>query len=119
MTNEVNWEAAYNDLKSQVAFMMEDTRQLLVDNPVKLKINKIVVDKDETFSSLIVDASGDTMMYACYLYHQRSKKELVKTKYQYSNTFVFQLPKGKYFARLFVKNRMTGQKEIDTISFTV
>lgn len=34
MTNEVNWEAAYNDLKSQITFMMEDTRQLLVDNPV-------------------------------------------------------------------------------------
>ncbi|WP_414051186.1 hypothetical protein [Macrococcus animalis] len=118
MNKEIDWEVAYKNLEEQVEFMMKETEELITNTPPELKINKILVDRSNGYASLIVNASGSNMMYACYLYENKTKKELVKTQYQYSNSFVFKLPKGKYFARIFVKaNRNNNQKVVDTITF--
>jgi len=118
MNKSINWEEAYKNLEEQVDFMMRETEQLLSNTPPELKINKIIVDRTNGFSSLIINASGSNMMYACYLYDNKTKEELVKTTYQYSNSFVFKLPRGKYFARVFVKaNKNNNEKVVDTITF--
>lgn len=118
MTKPINWEIAYKNLEEQIEFMMKETEQLISNTPPELKINKIYIDRTNGYSSLIVNATGSNMMYACYLYENKTKKELVKTTYQYSNSFVFKLPKGKYFARVFVKaNKNNNEKVVDTITF--
>ncbi|MGV2874587.1 hypothetical protein ROU88_01760 [Macrococcus capreoli] len=118
MNNAIDWEKAYKNLEEQIEFIMKETEHLIANTPPVLKINKILVDRSNGYTSLIVNATGSNMMYACYLYENKTKKELVKTPYQYSNSFVFQLPKGKYFARVFVKaNHNNKQKVVDTITF--
>lgn len=118
MTEEVNWQEAYIKLEEQIEFMMKDTARLLNDNPPKLEINKLMVERKNGYTSIIADATGQHMTYACYLYEKRTNKELLRLPYQYSNSFVFKLPQGEYIAKIFVReNQSATRKVVDSIRF--
>lgn len=118
MAEQVNYERAYKKLEEQIEFMMEDTKRLLENNPPKLEFNKVRVERKDGYTSIVIDASGEKMMYACYLYQKKNNKELMKLPYQYSNTFIFQLPKGEYYVRVFVRSNYSNDKKIvDTVRF--
>ncbi|TDL93359.1 hypothetical protein ERX27_10720 [Macrococcus brunensis] len=118
MTNEVNWKEAYLKLEEQIEFMMKNTQELLENNPPKLEINKLIIDRNNGYTSVIADATGSDMTYACYLYDKKNNKELLRLKYQYANSFVFKLPKGEYIAKVFVRENLSEtRKVVESIRF--
>ncbi|AQL55884.1 hypothetical protein [Abyssicoccus albus] len=108
---KIDWEFAYKELESQIEFMMLETKELLENNPATLRINNVKVDQNPPYTGLIVNATGDNMRYACYLYNAKNNKELKKVMYQLSNTFIFDLPIGQYKAKIFVKEMNKNQRK--------
>ena len=91
----VDWEKAYHDLENHIEAIMKETSELVNNASPKLKMNEVYVSKTNTLD-VIIDATGDKMEYAIDLIDRKGKKETVKTGYQKSNTFSFDIPDGRY-----------------------
>lgn len=113
----VNWEKAYHDLESHIEGILKETSELVNNASPKLRLNDVYISKHQTLE-IIVDATGDQMEYAIDLIDRKGKIETIKTGYQKSNTFNFDIPAGRYTVTAYAKE---SQKENSRVfdKFTV
>lgn len=98
----VNWEKAYHDLEDHIEAIMRETSDLVNNAAPKLKLNEVYITKTNTLD-VIIDATGEKMEYAIDLLDRKGKMETIKTGYQKSNTFSFDIPDGRYFITAYAK----------------
>ncbi|CAD2078619.1 hypothetical protein GCM10007275_08920 [Jeotgalicoccus coquinae] len=98
----VNWEKAYHDLEDHIEAIMRETSDLVNNAAPKLKLNEVYITKTNTLD-VIIDATGDKMEYAIDLIDRKGKMETIKTGYQKSNTFSFEIPDGRYSVTAYAK----------------
>lgn len=98
----VNWEKAYHDLEDHIEAIMRETSDLVNNAAPKLKLNEVYITKTNTLD-VIIDATGDKMEYAIDLLDRKGKMETIKTGYQKSNTFSFDIPDGRYSITAYAK----------------
>lgn len=98
----VNWEKAYHDLEDHIEAIMRETSDLVNNAAPKLKLNEVYITKTNTLD-VIIDATGEKMEYAIDLLDRKGKMETIKTGYQKSNTFSFDIPEGRYSITAYAK----------------
>lgn len=98
----VNWEKAYHDLEDHIEAIMRETNDLVNNAAPKLRLNDVYITKTNTLD-VIIDATGDKMEYAIDLIDRKGKMETIKTGYQKSNTFSFEIPDGRYSVTAYAK----------------
>lgn len=98
----VNWEKAYHDLEDHIEEIMRETSDLVNNAAPKLKLNEVYITKTNTLD-VIIDATGEKMEYAIDLLDRKGKMETIKTGYQKSNTFSFDIPDGRYSITAYAK----------------
>ena len=98
----VNWEKAYHDLEDHIEAIMRETSDLVNNAAPKLKLNEVYITKTNTLD-VIIDATGEKMEYAIDLLDRKGKIETIKTGYQKSNTFSFDIPDGRYSITAYAK----------------
>lgn len=113
---DVNWEKAYRDLEDHIEAILKETSELVNNASPKLRINKVYVQQEDKLK-IIVDATGENMEYAIYLIDRKGKLETIKTEYQKSNTFLLEIPNGRYTIQAFVKeNGNDGSRVFEKLS---
>ncbi|MCK1976514.1 hypothetical protein LNK15_05520 [Jeotgalicoccus huakuii] len=103
----VNWEKAYHDLEAHIEGILIETSELVNNASPKLRLNDVYIEQSHTLD-IIIDATGEQMEYAVDLIDRKGKIETIKTGYQKSNTFSFDIPKGRYTITAYAKE---SQKE--------
>lgn len=98
----VNWEKAYHDLEDHIEAIMRETSDLVNNAAPKLKLNEVYITKTNTLD-VIIDATGEKMEYAIDILDRKGKMETIKTGYQKSNTFSFDIPDGRYSITAYAK----------------
>ncbi|CDZ99230.1 hypothetical protein BN1048_00357 [Jeotgalicoccus saudimassiliensis] len=98
----VNWEKAYHDLEEHIEAIMRETSNLVNNASPKLKLNDVYITKTDSLD-VIIDATGERMEYAIDLIDRKGKMETIKTGYQKSNTFSFDIPDGRYSITAYAK----------------
>lgn len=98
----VNWEKAYHDLEDHIEAIMRETSDLVNNAAPKLKLNEVYITKTNTLD-VIIDATGEKMEYAIDLLDRKGRMETIKTGYQKSNTFSFDIPDGRYSITAYAK----------------
>lgn len=101
----VDWEKAYHDLEEHIESIMKETSELVNNASPKLRLNEVYVNKTETLD-VIIDATGESMEYAVDLLDRKGKLETIKTGYQKSNTFSFDIPEGRYTVTAYAKESL-------------
>ena len=107
----VNWEKAYHDLENHIEAIMRETSDLVNNAAPKLKLNEVFITKTNTLD-VIIDATGDKMEYAIDLLDRKGKVETVKTGYQKSNTFSFDIPDGRYTITAYAKESQKDNSRV-------
>ena len=98
----VDWEKAYKDLEVHIEHIMEETSALIHNAVPELRINEVIRREASGGLEIIIDATGHRMKYALYLIDRRGRQETLKLPYQPSNTFVLDVPPGRYTVQAFV-----------------
>lgn len=107
----VNWEKAYHDLENHIEVIMKETSNLVNNASPKLRINEVHISKTNTLD-VIIDATGEKMEYAIDLIDRKGKIETVKTGYQKSNTFSFDIPNGRYSITAYAKESLKDNSRV-------
>lgn len=98
----VNWEKAYKDLESHIEHILEETSTLIHNTTPELRINEVIHQEKHGLLEVIIDATGHRMEYALYLIDRSGKNATIKLPYQPSNTFLLDVPRGRYTIQAFV-----------------
>lgn len=107
----VNWEKAYHDLENHIEAIMKETSDLVNNASPKLRLNEVYISKTNTLD-VIIDATGEKMEYAIDLIDRKGKIETVKTGYQKSNTFSFDIPNGRYSITAYAKESLKDNSRV-------
>ncbi|AKS69619.1 hypothetical protein RN70_08950 [Staphylococcus schleiferi] len=100
----INYQAAYEYLESQLEDIMLETAYLLDHNPATLKIDDIVTHQEkEGEIDVTICSSGEKMKYALYIYKKGESVAFDKIMYQVQNHFQLELEPGKYRIKAFVQ----------------
>ncbi|MCG1009981.1 hypothetical protein J4760_08110 [Salinicoccus sp. ID82-1] len=99
----VDWKKAYHDLESHIEHIMKETSTLVHNAVPELRINEVARNDQNGLLEIIIDATGARMKYALYLIDRTGKHETIKRPYQQSNTFLLDVPGGKYTLQAFVQ----------------
>lgn len=107
----VDWEKAYHDLENHIEVIMKETSELVNNSSPKLRLNDVYITQAETLN-VIIDATGEKMEYAIDLVDRKGELETVKTGYQKSNTFSFDIPEGKYTLTAYAKESLNEDSRV-------
>lgn len=107
----VDWEKAYHDLEDHIEAIMRETSELVNNASQKLKLNEVYITKTNTLD-VIIDATGEKMEYAIDLIDRKGKMDTVKTGYQKSNTFSFEIPDGRYSITAYAKESLKDNSRV-------
>jgi len=107
----VDWEKAYHDLENHIEAIMQETSELVNNASPKLKLNEVYITKTNTLD-VIIDATGEKMEYAIDLIDRKGKMDTVKTGYQKSNTFSFEIPDGRYSITAYAKESLKDNSRV-------
>src|SRR5699024_7127610 len=107
----VDWEKAYHDLENHIEAIMQETSELVNNASPKLKLNEVYRTKNNTLD-VIIDATGEKMEYAIDLIDRKGKMDTVKTGYQKSNTFSFEIPDGRYSITAYAKESLKDNSRV-------
>ena len=112
----VDWKKAYHDLENHIEAIMKETSELVNNASPTLRINEVYISKTKTLD-VIIDATGEKMEYAVDLIDRKGKKETIKSGYQKSNTFSFDIPDGRYSITAYAKESLKENSRVfDKIS---
>lgn len=107
----VNWKKAYQDLENHIEAIMKETSDLVNNASPKLRLNEVYISKTNTLD-VIIDATGEKMEYAIDLIDRNGKVGTVKTGYQKSNTFSFDIPNGRYSITAYAKESLKDNSRV-------
>lgn len=107
----VDWEKAYHDLENHIEAIMKETSELVNNASPKLRMNDVYITQTKTLN-VIIDATGDKMEYAIDLIDRKGELETIKTGYQKSNTFSFDIPEGRYTLTAYVKESLNESSRV-------
>lgn len=107
----VDWKKAYHDLESHIEAIMRETSELVNNASPKLRLNDVYITQAETLN-VIIDATGEKMEYAIDLIDRKGELETIKTGYQKSNTFSFDIPEGRYTLTAYAKESLNESSRV-------